>query len=77
MSTAQTPAPTVPKNWENRIVPGRKRVENAVNHAAFVKQDQGFKSACEAHNVSPTTRQASKWRRQRGKAWKLSHGATV
>ena len=40
----------------------------------FSKTDKGFMEACEAAEVKPTVRQASKWRRGKGKAWK--HGGT-
>ena len=36
----------------------------------FAKADNGFREACEAVGISPTVRQASKWRRGKGKAWK-------
>lgn len=34
----------------------------------FAATNDAFKSACEAHSVKPTARQASKWRRGRGLA---------
>ena len=40
----------------------------------FAKTDKDFKEACEAVEVQPTVRQASKWRRGKGKAWKRAKG---
>ncbi len=40
----------------------------------FSKTDKRFVEACESAEVKPTVRQASKWRRKKGKAWK--HGGT-
>ena len=36
----------------------------------FSKTDKRFVEACESAEVKPTVRQASKWRRKKGKAWK-------
>jgi len=36
----------------------------------FSKTDKRFVEACEDAEVKPTVRQASKWRRKKGKAWK-------
>jgi len=36
----------------------------------FAKSNEGFQEACERVELKPTTRQASKWRRQKGLAWK-------
>lgn len=35
----------------------------------FSQKDEGFKSACSAVGIEPTTRQASKWRSRRGRAF--------
>ncbi|KKK52749.1 hypothetical protein LCGC14_3101750, partial [marine sediment metagenome] len=40
----------------------------------FAKAKEDFKKACEVVEIQPTVRQASKWRRKKGKAWK--HGGT-
>ena len=40
----------------------------------FAKTDKRFVEACGSAEVKPTVRQASKWRRKKGKAWK--HGGT-
>ena len=36
----------------------------------FAEKDQKFKKACSKINLPATTRQASKWRMKKGKAWK-------
>ena len=35
----------------------------------FAEKDEPFKKACEQAGVKPTKRQASKWRRNKGKAY--------
>lgn len=47
----------------------------------FAETDNSFLSACkkvkDVHlykNFEPSTRQASKWRRQKGIAWKVANG---
>ena len=42
----------------------------------FSKTDKRFVEACESAEVRPTVRQASKWRRDKGKAWKWG-GAVI
>lgn len=39
-------------------------------HREFVTDSETFKAACEAVDIKPTTRQASKFRRGMGKAYK-------
>lgn len=41
-----------------------------VTNKEFATRDFNFVAACEAAGVDPTKRQASKWRRKEGKAWK-------
>ena len=41
-----------------------------INHKEFAQEDQAFRTACEKAGVEPTSRQASKWRRKFGAAWK-------
>ena len=38
----------------------------------FASTNQKFKEACAKAKVEPTARQASKWRRQTGLAWKVA-----
>ncbi|KKM61421.1 hypothetical protein LCGC14_1531810 [marine sediment metagenome] len=42
----------------------------------FAKVKEDFKKACEVVEIQPTVRQASKWRRKKGKAWKWLQGGT-
>ncbi|KKM94612.1 hypothetical protein LCGC14_1196550 [marine sediment metagenome] len=42
----------------------------------FAKTNKRFVEACESAEVKPTVRQASKWRREKGKAWKWLQGGT-
>jgi hypothetical protein len=41
----------------------------------FAASDPQFRAACERAGVSPTRRQASRWRRKRGSAWALRNEA--
>jgi len=45
-----------------------------VPNQMFALQDAGFKAACEAAGVQPTRRQASKYRNQKGSAFKAKKG---
>jgi hypothetical protein len=40
-----------------------------IRNAVFKNEDQAFIAACNKVDVKPTTRQASKWRNGRGKAF--------
>ena len=40
----------------------------------FAQQDVAFNKACNAANVKPTARQASKFRNKKGMAWKVMKG---
>lgn len=40
----------------------------------MAEKDEGFRALCTTHNVTPTMRQASKYRRKRGLVWARSHG---
>ena len=42
--------------------------------SAMVKEDKKFKTACTKANVSATKRQASKYRNEKGIAWKVANG---
>lgn len=41
----------------------------------FAKEDILFKKACELSKTEPTTRQASKWRNSKGRAYKYRNKA--
>jgi len=56
--------------------PPRARVVNGVTNREFAKDDVSFNTCCERAGLEPTKRQASKWRRGKGKAYSfLSAGA--
>lgn len=40
-----------------------------MSNREFAEKDSSFRSACEAVSLNPCGRQASKWRRRRGKAF--------
>ena len=42
-----------------------------MTNAAFAKSDKDFIAACEAVKLPPTSKQASKWVNQKGKAFKM------
>jgi len=41
-----------------------------MTNAEFANTDKVFREACEKADIKPTRRQASKWRRKVGLAWK-------
>lgn len=41
-----------------------------ITNKQFAENNEEFRKACEALEIKPTTRQASKWRMKKGKAWK-------
>lgn len=43
---------------------------NGYTNREFAKDDELFKTACEVVDLKPTARQASKWRRGFGKAYR-------
>jgi hypothetical protein len=43
-------------------------------HKQFAKKDEHFRAACEMANIKPTRKQASKWRKGTGRAWKAWRG---
>ena len=47
------------------------RTDGEKTNSEFAHEDTTFKIACEQAKVEPTTRQASKYRRKRGAAWKV------
>ena len=52
-------------HWEQTFLGGLE-----MTNREFSKTDKRFVEACEDAEVKPTVRQASKWRRKKGKAWK-------
>jgi len=42
-----------------------------MTNAEFAKSNKEFIAACEAVKLEPTSRQASKWMNQKGKAFKV------
>lgn len=48
-----------------------------MTNAAFAKSDKDFIAACEAVKLPPTSRQASKWMNQKGKAFKVGRLITI
>lgn len=49
---------------------GWVRPKGYVTNSEFAETDQSFKSACEKAGLPPTKRQASKWRRKFGTAYR-------
>jgi hypothetical protein len=47
-----------------------KNADGRQTNAVFATQDEGFKSACVEASCEATPRQASKFRRKRGLAWR-------
>ena len=45
-----------------------------MNNREFAQKDKPFQDACSRAKVQPTTRQASKWRNEKGLAWKVANG---
>jgi hypothetical protein len=43
--------------------------EEKMTNSKFSRTNQEFKDSCSRANIEPTTRQASKWRSKKGKAW--------
>ena len=43
----------------------------------FAKEDEKFQEACMNAEIQPTTRQASKYRNQKGKAYKAQRGTAT
>jgi len=48
-----------------------KKVEERVTNKQFTEDDY-FRSCCKRANIEPTARQASKFRRKQGSAYKVS-----
>lgn len=46
-----------------------------LKNVEFAKQNLLFQKACELAGIQPTTRQASKWRNEKGKAFTFRHDA--
>jgi hypothetical protein len=53
-------------------VPDKYEVKNSV----FAKTDTLFNAACDLAKLKPTTRQGSKWRNEKGKAYACRFEAT-
>jgi len=45
-----------------------------MTNAKFAETDQDFRKACEKADIKPTRRQASRWRRKKGLAWRVATG---
>ena len=45
-------------------------MDKPVTNSEFTKTDQTFINACKKVEIPPTGRQAGKWRRRTGLAWK-------
>ena len=50
-------------------------MSKTMTNEEFRKCDPVFKKACEAANIEPTSRQASRWRNKKGIAYKVSKGS--
>ena len=53
----------------NETVKDKPNVITEPTNKEFAVQNEAFKDACEKSKVDPTSRQASKWRSKKGKAW--------
>lgn len=49
----------------------------AMNNRDFASSVKKFRSACDRAGVSPTKRQAAKWRRKKGAAYSKVNGGAV
>jgi len=47
--------------------------EEKVTNIKFAKENEEFKEACKTAQIPATPRQASKWRSNRGLAWKTKN----
>ena len=47
-----------------------------ITNKEFASTDTNFQKACEAAGCEATSRQASRWRMRKGKAWFQMHPAT-
>ena len=54
----------------NGLPVGWKVPKGYVTNEQFASQNNEFRVACENANIQPTKRQASKWRRKMGKAYR-------
>ncbi len=54
----------------NEGIAKEKVREDVETNKHFAEHNEPFKQACEKAGLKSTTRQASKWRMQKGKAWK-------
>lgn len=61
----------------NSVLVGRKgkRMPKEETNEKFSKTNEEFKKACEEANIKPTKRQASKWRDEKGLAWKKKYSS--
>lgn len=58
--------------WTNRYQPVKKGWYKMTN-AEFAKEDRWFNTVCRDFCIKPTARQASKFRRKKGIAWKMAN----
>ena len=56
------------KTLPKMTAPGHRHKYD-VHNEKFAKEDQSFQNACDKVGVKPTSRQASKWRNQKGRAY--------
>lgn len=50
-----------------------QKEEFRMTNAKFAVKNEEFIQACKVADIKNTTRQASKWRMKKGKAWQTSH----
>lgn len=58
----------------DRITASRRTMRHALTNAEFAVKNTAFRALCESAGVEPTPRQASKFRRKAGKAWRHQQG---
>ena len=46
-----------------------QKKETRTTNKAYSENNEEFRTACEIVSIKPTTRQASKWRSKKGRAW--------
>jgi hypothetical protein len=64
-------------NGDRKITPSAKVPDKyEVKNMVFAKTDTLFLTACECAKLKPTTRQGSKWRNEKGRAFACRFEAT-
>jgi hypothetical protein len=48
-----------------------RQASDPMTNKKFAAENAAFKDACNVANIPVTSRQASKWRRHLGRAWKI------